>query len=767
MPSWSAGALDWRGASTMSLLELAFACGEDSLSVHRFSVHEAVSGLFTVSAWATSPNHDLDLEAIVGEPAALRLASGTRVVDFGGARRWSGVCSFIEQVQALHSSPGEAGESAYYLRIVPRLWLLTQRRNYRIYQHLSIPGIIDKLLAEWSITPKWLIDSGAYPKLEYRVQYGESDYSFLSRLLEEAGIAFTFPDSDAGKEVLLGDELHVGPLRDGPPVPYVDNPSRAADKEFVTHVCLSHEVRPGAYTIRDHDFRRPTFPLLGEAKASPPEARYEQYHYQPGSFLVEPDNDGGGPPGAARNEEQFGRDRAQRMLLGERMGRRSVSFETNLVDLWPGRRFFIDHHPHAEVASDKALLVTEFSLEGSHDGEWSMSGRAVFCDMPYRPPQRTQKPRVNSVQTATVVGPKGKDSAAGEAGETGTKGQQIHTDEFGRVRVQFPWDREGKYDDRSSCWIRVSQSWAGTGYGMLVIPRVGNEVLVGFMNGDPDQPIIVGRVFNATQRVPYTLPEHKTRSTWKSASSPGSAGSNEIMFEDLKDRELVYVQAQKNLRKLVKHDETITVGNNRQQFVVRNEIETTGANRTEVTGGNRTEITGADRMTVVGGNYKKLVHGDEIEKTAGSLTICVEQDQDIVIHQVKRERVEGDSHLRVKGKRNQKVDGTQSLSVGKDRHERVGKNHAVQAGEAIHLKAGSALVIEAAQDLTIKGPGGFIRIDAGGVTIRGHLVKINSGGSPGAGSDASPEAPEEAVEAAVEEPAVPEPDNVAVTGLAQ
>lgn len=743
----------------MSRVELSFASGEDSLSVNRFSVQEAISGLFTVSVWACSPNPHLDLESLVGEPAALRVPlrgeGGVARLVRGGARGWSGVCSYMEQVRAVEVLPGALAVSTYYLRIVPRLWLLTQRRSYRIYQHLAIPDIIDKLLAEWGLTPDWAIDRRAYPKLEYKVQYGESDYAFLSRLLEEAGIAFTFPDDEAGKTLALGDKLHLGAMREGPPLPYVDNTTMGAEEELVTRVRLSHDVRPGAHAIRDHDFRRPSFALFGEApKAGAPEDRYEHYHYEPGGFLVETGKPGDTPAaddkGTARHDQLIGRERAERRLLGERMGRRSVFFETNVVDLWPGMRFSIDNHPHAELG--QALLVIELSLEGSPDSEWHIAGHAVFCDVPYRPPLRTPKPKISGVQSATVVGP---------------KGQEIHTDEFGRVRVQFPWDREGKHDDSSSCWIRVSQGWAGTGYGMMVIPRISHEVLVGFLNGDPDQPIIVGRVFNATERVPYRLPEHKTRSTWKSDSSPGSGGFNEIMFEDLKGKELVYVQAQKNLRKLVKNDETITVGNNRQKLVVMNETETTGANRTEATGANRTEITGANRTTIIGGNSGKLVRGDEVEKTDGNVTIYVGQDQDIVVKQVKRERVEGDSHLRVNGKRNQKICGTQSLIVGGDRHETVGRHHALNVGQQIHLKAGSALVIEAAQDLTLKGPGGFIRIDASGITIKGTLVKINSGGSPGSGSGASPEAPEEAVEAAVKEPARPEPDNVAVTGLAQ
>jgi type VI secretion system secreted protein VgrG len=737
----------------MPLLELAFASGESSLSVRRFSVHEAVSSLFTVSVWARSPEQALDLEAIVGKQASLRAVGGWKFAMLGGARYWTGVCSFIEQVQA-----ESTGLSTYALRIVPKLWLLTQRRNHRIFQHLSIPDIADKILKEWGIEPVWKIDRGRYPKLEFKVQYGESDFALLSRLFEEAGIAFTFPeDEKAGSKLLLGDSLHTAGPRAAPPIHYVDNPSQSAEKEFVTKVRLSHEVRPGAHTIRDYDFRNPSFPLFGDApKAKAPEDKYEQYHYEPGSFLVETGKGGDTPvaddKGVARYEQKSGKDRAERALGGERMGREAVVFETNTIDLWPGVVFSMEHHPHASLDAGKKLLVTEFSVEGSHGAEWTMNGRAVFTATPYKPPLVTAKPKVNGVQSAVVVGP---------------KGQEIHTDEFGRVRVQFPWDREGKLDDGSSCWIRVSQGWAGTGYGMLVIPRIGHEVLVGFLDGDPDAPVVVGRVFNATEQVPYRLPQHKTRSTWKSDSSMGHDGFNEIMFEDLKGKELVYVQAEKNLRKLVKNDETITVGHDRQKLVVNNELETTGVNRTEVTGVNRTEITGANRTTIIGGNREQIVKGNETEKTEGNLTIYVEQDQDILIKQVKRERIVGDSHLRVKGKRSQRVERSQSLTVGKNQQEKVGNNHALEAGKEIHLKAGSALVIEAAKDLTIKGPGGFIRIDAGGITIKGTMVKINSGGSAGSGSGSNPDEPDDAVEAIIVEPPKPPFDNVGKTGLLQ
>jgi type VI secretion system secreted protein VgrG len=734
----------------MSILELSFAGGESSLSVRRFTAHETVSAPFVLSVWACSTSPDIDLEAIVGKGAGLKIISGLAQA-LQSTRVWTGVCSHIEQIQA-----EPTGLSTYYLRIVPELWLLNQRRGNRIYQHLSIPDIVGKLLAEWNITPEYRIDRGRYPKLEYKVQYAESDFAFVSRLLDEAGIAYVFEEDGGASTLVLADALQEGDLRGGGPIPAVDNPNQAAEAEFVTHVRLSHEVRPGAHTVRDYDFRRPGFALFGEApKAAPPEDKYEQYEYRPGAFLIEGGSGGGTPvaddKSVARRDQPFGNKRAERLLGGDRLGKRAVGFDGNVIDLYPGRIINVGQHPHPELGDGVRLLVVESTIEASPSGEWTVSSLALFADTPYLPQGRTPKPEVTGVQSATVVGP---------------GGEEIYVDEFGRVRVQFPWDREGAMDDNSSCWMRVSQGWAGTGYGMLNLPRIGQEVLVGFVNGDPDQPIVVGRVFNAVQQVPYRLPQNKTRSTWKSDSSMGSDGFNEIMFEDLKGNELVWMQAQKNLRKLVKNDETMTIGRDRQKLVGRNELETTGANRVEITGANRTEITGANRLTVIGANEEKLVKGSEIQVTGGDVKTLIAGDQDVVVRQIRRERVEGDSHLTINGRRVQRIDGKQSLVVHGDRHEKVGQSHLLQVGKTIHIKSGTAIVVEA-PDITLKAPGGFVRVDGGGVTISGTMVKINSGGSAGSAPDAQPDTPAAALDATIEAPPIPTPDNLFISGIGQ
>ncbi|MFT3772895.1 MAG: type VI secretion system tip protein TssI/VgrG [Minicystis sp.] len=572
----------------MSELLLTFESKEESLSVRQFSVHEEMSTLFCASVFARSPDDDIDFESIVGRPASFRIRNGAG--GGGGTRTYTGICSHMEQVQAESS-----GLSTYYLNIVPRMWLLTQRTNHRLFQHLSIPDIVTKLLGEWKIEHRLQLQGGSYPELELRVQYGESDYAFISRLLEEAGISFTFAeDGDKGSVLVLCDTPQANERRPGGPIPYLDNPSRASG-EFLTRVRVAQDVRPGRVTLRDADFRRnPIFPLYGRKAAGHTlEDMLEQYRYAPGSFLVDVDKGAvkkmgdapgegasgdagesgadligklttglgvvevmpglpGDDKGMSRTSEKAGHTRAQRHLESARATRKSVVFETNLVGLPPGTVIAVKNHARADLDGDHALLVTSLSINGAPDIDWTMSATATFADVPFRPPLRTPKPTIQGIQSAVVTGP---------------SGEEIHTDELGRVRVQFHWDREGNHDENSSCWMRVNQGWAGSGFGMVALPRVGQEVLVAFLEGNPDLPVVVGRLFSSTARAPYSLPSDKTKSGWKSASSPGGGGFNEIMFEDAKGKELFNVQAERDLEKLVKNDETITIGRQRRTSV--------------------------------------------------------------------------------------------------------------------------------------------------------------------------------------------------------
>ncbi len=661
------------------LLDLTTAIGSP-FDIRKVSVSESIASPFVVDILCRAEQYNIDLEGVVGQPAVFKAEYGHALLG-SLTRSWGGYVSSIQQVHAMQTGrDGNKPLSTYFLRIVPQVWLLKQRSNYRIYQHLAIPDIVGKLLAEWNITPVWKIDRGSYPKLEYKCQYGETDFVFLTRLLEEAGISYLLMEVDGGTKLVFADKPTTAPLTTLPPIQWVDGHEEAGgrDFEYVKNLTLRHEVRPGAHQIVDFDFRNPSFHVFGEGKkAAAPENVYEQYEYEPGSFLIE--GKSGGTPtaddkGVYRYDPTYGTGLAQRALDAERTGKRFVQFDTNVMGLRPGTVFNVEGHPHDALA--QPLMLVSFELHAEPSGDWVMRGGAMFTADPFRPAQTTKKPQVHGVQSATVVGP---------------QGQEIHTDEFGRVRVQFPWDREGKMNDDSSCWIRVNQGWAGTGFGMINIPRIGQEVLVGFLNGDADAPIVVGRVFNALNPVPYKLPDNKTESGWKTNSSPTSGGYNEFKLEDRAQKELIYLQAQRDFHTLVKRDETHRIERKHHRTVV--------------------------------------------------------DDQHFITKKNKKELIVLDDHLHVNGDRYQKVDKSTSLTIGVDQDEKVGNKHALEAGKEIHLKAGNKVVMEAGSSLTIKGPGGFIHIHSGGIDISGTLVNINSGGSAGVGSGAKPTDPKDAEEA--------------------
>lgn len=528
--------------------ELQFNCGEDSLYPIQFSARQRISRPFEIDVFARSAKVDLPLKKIIGADAALRAAGAEEMLV------WTGICSSIEQTQP-ESSAG--GVSTYYLKIVPNLWLLSQRRGHRIFQHLSAPKIVEQILKEWHID--YTMDVGKHPDLEYRVQYGESDLAFISRLLEEAGIWYYFQregDTKIKTKVVFKDTVTKrAVLR----LPFVDSPGQAEAGRhlFVSNVHIGSASRPGKVTVRDFDFRRPEHGLVAQSQAGEdPEVTWEQYHYSPGGFLIDNAGGGGDTPLAdnksvARHDDDEGKTIAARRLDGARWMKRFIEFESNNLALRPGSVLGIDDHPRDDVNKD--VFVIESQVTGNATGEFAFVATGVFTADPFRLPLDTPRPRIDGVQSAVVVGP---------------KDQEIWTDEFGRVRVRFHWDREGEFDDNRTCWLRVSQAWAGPGFGAIAIPRVGHEVLVEFLDGDPDQPVIIGRLFNEVSPVPYKLPDHMTQSTWKTQSSPFKDGYfNELTFDDAVKKELVFVQGQRNLMKLVKRDETRRVGKERLDVI--------------------------------------------------------------------------------------------------------------------------------------------------------------------------------------------------------
>jgi type VI secretion system secreted protein VgrG len=671
----------------VATLELSLATGQTDLHVRQFAVRESVSNTFTIDILFRSPNHSLDFDSIVGNAATFKVHAGYAYVKDGGQRSWNGIVSRAEQLEALQDRDGKEGHSTYTLQIVPKIWLLNHRRGNRIFQQLSIPDIVSKLLGEWGVRPKWKIDGAQYPKLDYKVQYAESDFDFMSRLLEEAGIAYTF--SDGGVPV-FGDALGQNEPRAGAAIPFVESPNESTQKEFVTQVRFAREVRPGAATFRDHDPRKPDFALLGNAAPGKGiEAKLEQYHYDAHAFLAHTGAEEKTPSaddrGFARHDAKYGNAVAARAIEASRTGDRTIHLTANTFDLSPGSVFSIDGHPHGSLANAPKLLAVASKLTGSDTGDFDFSVESHFGDAQYRPPRQTSKPVIQGLQSATVVGP---------------AGQEIHCDEYGRVRVQFPWDREGKNDERSSCWIRCDLGWGGSGFGMVSLPRVGQEVLVSFLEGDPDCPTVIGRSYNAAQATPYNLPQDMTRSSWKSNSSPGSEGFNEIMFEDKAGGELVWQHAHKDRNRLVNNDEFATIGNDRQKYV----------------------------------------KNDETERTQNNLKQLVGKAFDMLTAQTKNETIGQDVNQTVVGSRREQIMGNQSLTVEKSRHEKIEGMYALEAKE-IHQVAADKWVGEADENATFSAGGSFISLGEDGIRIVGATVWINDRGEPQTATIAEPKLP--------------------------
>jgi type VI secretion system secreted protein VgrG len=556
----------------------------DSLDIREFTVYEAMSSLFNISLTVVSDNPDIDFEAAVGKEASFTLHG--RVEGTSRARTWTGICNELHQLRV-----DEAGLSTYRLQIVPTLWLTAQRRNHRVFQQISQPDIVFKILGEWGIEPVKKL-TGTYKKRKYIVQYGETDFAFMSRMLEDSGISFYFEEEKGETKLVISDSAHTNEVRK-PALGFRDDPS-VADREHVTSVRMGRKVRPGKHTVRDHDYRRPaSYKLLASASAPSGgvEEKLERYHYAPGAFLFESDKGDDTPhaddKGKHRTDETEGAAMAQKRLEADRSDAFSASFATNVIDLSPGGVMSMLDHPHSSVGPDKRLLVVESQIDGRRDEELHHHVEVRGTDQPFRPSLTTPKPKVSGVESATVVG---------------SAGEEIHTDEFGRIRVQFHWDREGQMDDNSSCWIHVNQPWGGAGYGGSNLPRVGQEVLVDFLGGDPDRPVVVGRVYTNLQKTPYKLPANKTQSGWKSNSTNNTGGYNEIMMEDQSGGELFRVQAEKDMHGLIKNDKQEVVGRDRTRQVKRNEDVSVGKNRSKQIGENERTVVGQNQSSAVGVN---------------------------------------------------------------------------------------------------------------------------------------------------------------------
>jgi type VI secretion system secreted protein VgrG len=643
------------------LIRVETVLGKDALLLQGFRGQESVSRPFHFDLYMHSENRSIAMQSIIGKKATVVIVLPDRK-----ERYINGIISSFSQAG---STPLEMGTSAkifahYHATLVPALWMLTRTSDCRIFQEMTVPDILAKIFQEHKLDFQNHLH-GDFKEREYCVQYRESDFNFVSRLMEEEGIFYFFGhEADKHTLILANDPSEFKPTPLHGPVSYKSLIGEEMHRDVVSQWTVSEEVRPGSYAVNDFNFKDPLFDLTSNVSGRD-ERKLEIYDY-PGEYKSI--NEGERLVGIRMHEQES----AQLVANGSSTCRGfTAGFAFKLKDHYR-RDFNRDYVIIANyISSDQGTDYRTTGVDGAAFFDYSNQLQCIPHLAPFRPARSTPVPFMQGPQTAMVVGP---------------PGEEIYVDAYGRVKVQFHWDREGKYNEQSSCWMRVSQNWAGKRWGTMFIPRVGQEVIVDFLEGDPDQPIITGCVYNGNAMPPYELPAEKTKSTIKTHSSKGGGGFNEIRFEDKKGDEQLFIHGEKD-------------------FDLRVKEETR-------------EFTGGQRHLIVKAEQK--------------------------------ERVESDKHLHVQGDHNEMIDGTYSLSALMDRQEKVGMRYALDAGLDISMKSGMNVNIESELSITLRVGTNFINISPAGIFIIGTVVVINSTGSfqrVNSGIGATPELPADPEEA--------------------
>ncbi|MEZ2744971.1 type VI secretion system tip protein VgrG [Halopseudomonas bauzanensis] len=642
---------------------------DHDFKVLAFQGTEAISQPYSFELDLVSERPDLDIEGLLHQPAFLSYAGPDL-----------GVHGLIHSV-----AQGESGKrlTRYRITLVPRLAYLQHATNQRIFQHKTVPQIITEVLKGHGIfTDSFrlqLREEG--PERVYCTQYNETDLHLIQRLCEEEGIHYHFQHSPEGHQLVFGEDQTVFPKLT--PTRFNQGSGMVADEPVIKRFNLRLQTRPSHVSRRHYNFEKPHLLMASQAQTEALPT-LEDYDY-PGRFM----------------DRNRGQHLATRTLEAHRSDYRLANGYSDQPTLTSGHFLALTEHPR-EDWNDLWLLTsvkhegkqpqvleenstTPSSLgqtpsplagEGWGEGEptdtFTQGYRNTFTATPWdiihRPQAHHKKHPIHGTQTAIITGP---------------ENEEIHCDSYGRVKVQFHWDRHGQADAHTSCWLRVASNWAGDRYGGITIPRVGMEVLVTFLEGDPDQPLITGCLYHKTHQVPYNLPEHKTRSVFKTLSSPGDDGFNELRIEDKAGEEHIFIHAQRDWDQNIQHDQHIRVGNERHDRVEANSY---------------TELLAEEHHTT---------HAD------------------------RKTEIKADDHL----------------TVANNQHIKLGTGQFIEAANEIHYYAGTKLVIDAGMELTAKAGGSFLKIDPSGVTLVGPQVRINSGGSAGIRTGAKPLLPGEVVPA--------------------
>jgi len=704
------------------------------LPVRSLRGEEALSTPFRFEVeFATASGEPLDLAPLLATEASVSLARPD------GETRWvHGICARLEHL-GVH-----AGRPAYRATLAPKLALLGETAGCRLFQGRSAVEIVKEVLDAGGVAHREEL-AGASPARDLCLQYRESGLAFVSRLLEEEGIAYWFEHREAGHVMVLCDGPSAfGPLPGGDAIPWREGRDQGVDVEQLTALKACRRVKPGRAALRDYDFERPDLSVSGEASSG---------------AGAEVDDWPAGPLDPAAVGAR------SRVRLEElRVAAETWEGAGTCARLFPGAVFSAAEHP------DPAFQGRLLAVRVSHVAE-QPTGRdatqvtssyrntfmAVAADRPYRPARRTPRPSIAGVQTATVVGP---------------AGEEIHLDRHGRVKVQFHWDREGARDDRASAWVRTAQAWSGAGFGALLVPRVGQEVLVRFLEGDPDRPLVAGALYNGERPPGVTLPDEKTRSTQRTDSSPHGGGYSELRFEDRQGAEHVHLRAEKDerletlndkrqrvqgLERLgIGKDRTVTVRGQQQLEVALDDAAEVGGSQALSVAGDRTtqvfgshaeeiggnlaaavggqrhlgvlgaslETVGAAAVLGVGAAYAVSVGGAENVAVGGALAREIGGEYREWVGAARETRVIGDASARAGGKDVLDLRGDVRLTVDGDLDERAGKDTAAEAGTAVTWTA-KGIQVEAERLRFVVGGKVMLSMEQGGVAFGGERFIVD------------------------------------------
>ena len=687
------------------------------LHVHGVRISEALDEPYAAELTFSLADPDADVTEILGRDATIFIERLPLVRTVRGV-----VCQ-------VHEGDASEGSVRALVVVVPAFALLAKKRNTRMFQKKSVPEILETVLAE-SLEPygrSALLDlTASYPTREYCLQYQESDLDFVHRLMEEEGISYGF-DHDGDTEVVVlrdrnGAFARVESATD--PLEYQPHNLQAREREAVHRFFVQENTVTTSVALRDFDWTKSGDMAIEATQEGQDELGRvrESYEHGLGRALSITDYDEGVRRYQAEDSKRQKQVRHEAYGASARVGW-GVS---RVIGLAPGTTFDLTGHP--AIGADGEYLVTRVShesrdavdvLEAQSDvqGEIEHYHNTFECiplDVPYRPRRCTPKPRIHSVQTAVVTGP---------------SGEEIHVDEHGRIKVQFHWDRENPADETSSCWIRVKQSWAGGAWGSWWVPRIGMEVVVQFVDGDPDRPLVTGSVYNGTNALPYPLPDEKTKSTIKSNSSPGGGGFNELRFEDKAGNEEIFTHAQKDYNEVVENDHNTLVHNNQTNTVDVDQTQEIGANQTETVHGNQEMTVDGNRTVHVKSNFDETVDGTETRHVAGDVTESFDASEERTVGANLTETVSGSVTRTVSADQSQTISAARDVTVSGSVAETISGALSQTVSGAFNTTTPAAHTMIATGSFTVDTPGTITMTAPGGIKVAapGGYEQIDEG----------------------------------------